>query len=224
MENQASGTRHHRHIGRWLPSLASLWVLPLALAACSSESEVLPVPDLVEPKMTATDEVVAGEPELQREPQSPPIPPPPPAPNFFDNVRSRVEHSARGDSKAVSDAQGPREAVFLTVIDRFQAKPTYAPRALCLRNSDSELVALIASKRRNIFPEEACRWDEGGVVADETGEPAMFLHARIECANRDCAAEGGATYGNLGAEGFGFRLTLREEGWAIEELGISWIS
>ena len=213
----------------------------LALAACQQEKEYLPVPDITDPPRGEASPAPAwnageappptGEPpsdappsgEIRIEP-SPSSPPPPPPDVFLDRVDRAPENGSGKEPTLIAGASGPREALFIHAIARMRAGAPIYQRPICLTRGSPDLVASIARRFEDIHAEDACRWEGPGVVLSSTGEAAMFVHANVRCGGKSCDGEGGATYGNMGAEGYGYRLRRTREGWWIEDLGIMWIS
>ncbi len=142
----------------------------------------------------------------------------------MDQVNQMAGNATAIDSMLIEGASGPREALFIHTIERFRAQEGFAERPVCLVKAQAGLVANLVGRFANVHEEDACRWEGPGVVLATTGEPAIYVHANIACAGMACEGEGGGTYGNLGAEGYGYRLRRTHEGWIIESLGISWIS
>jgi len=130
----------------------------------------------------------------------------------------------QGPEMIVRNADGPREALFLHLIETYGANDQFGSRPICLLQLEPARVARIAERMDNVHREDGCEWEQGGVIFRSSGEPAMLMHAAVECSGRACSAEGGVTYGNLGAEGHGYRMRRTAEGWAIRKTGIMWIS
>lgn len=152
-----------------------------------------------------------------------PPPPPPPPPSVIHNVKKSPP--ARGFPEVtiigIADA---REALFAHVIGEYRKSDHFAGRTICLNDVSDALVARLDSRFGQIQPDRACGWQDGGVILESTGESALYVHAKVDCSGRECAAEGGATYGNLGGEGHGYRMRRKGNGWTLQKTGISWIS
>ncbi|MBV7266885.1 hypothetical protein KCG45_11900 [Erythrobacter sp. WH131] len=206
-----------------------------ALTACSNEPETLPVPDLIDPpRAQASSAPGRGLPPPKEDADEtpperdiaplPPIPPPPPPEVFMDRVDAVPQDAPAGDEVLIENANGPREALFIHVVQKFRSQEQFEQRPICMTQAHSDLVEALSGRFPDIYAEGECHWEGPGVVLTETGEAAIFVHANVACGGKACHAEGGATYGNLGAEGYGYRLRLTPEGWTMAELGIMWIS
>lgn len=149
-----------------------------------------------------------------------PPPPPPPGPSLIDMARN--PDAPEGPSFTMPGVADPREALFLLLVREFRERGPEPP-VLCLRASGN-LLARLQARYPALRSEDACHWQDGGVVSVDGGKRAMFLHAEVECEGDRCFAEGGATYGNLGAEANAYRLERRGDGWRIQQLGIQIMS
>ncbi|MEE4538954.1 MAG: hypothetical protein V2J51_10755 [Erythrobacter sp.] len=212
------------------------------LIGCSGQEEPLVVPEIVDPPrarassappwnpLPSEKPASVAEPRLSDPPQPPEphhnggFPPPPPPTIFLDQVEAIQDNGPTGTATLIVGADGPREALFIHTIKRFRAQESFAARPICLTQATDTLVSVLAARFDKIHSETACTWEGPGVVLARTGEGAMFVHANIACGDKACNAEGGGTYGNMGAEGYGYRLRLTREGWTIEEAGIQWVA
>jgi hypothetical protein len=155
-------------------------------------------------------------------PDPPPAPPPPPS------FLAKVEKHPRSSGFPVfyvPDVANPREALFSYVIGKSrQSRNSDRNPTMCLTDANDELVERLNRRFGRIKADRACTWDDGRIVVRSNRESAAFIHAKINCAGVECAAEGGATYGNLGGEGIGYRMRRKGAGWTLQEIGLSWIS
>lgn len=118
----------------------------------------------------------------------------------------------------------PREALFAHLISEYRKSHFHGSKTFCLTDAGGELIARLDRRFDRIGPDRACGWKEGGVILKSSGESALFLHAKVDCRGSECAAEGGATYGNLGGESSGYRLRRKRNGWTLQKTGLSVIS
>lgn len=155
-------------------------------------------------------------------PPNPP-PPPPPPPGIIEQVKNSPP--APGfPFITVAGIADPREALFAHVIAEYRDNAQFTQRTICLTDTEGDLVERLNSRFGRIEPDRSCGWKQGGVILQSRGESALFIHAKADCSGRECAAEGGATYGNLGGEGHGYRMRRKSDGWTIQKSGIMWIS
>lgn len=156
----------------------------------------------------------------------PPPPPPPPRTPPASSLQRTRDPSVEdvGSPHRIPAVADPREALFAFLIPRYQRSDGHQGKAICLSDTGPELLARLEVRYRGLHPSEACGWREGGVILKKTGEAALFMFAKVDCHRTKCAAEGGATYGNVGGEGIGYRMLHRGDGWSIQETGVGWIS
>ena len=224
----------------------------LPVAGCTQDEDQLPVPDMVDPPTVSRpaepiaplSEPAAPSPTTANvdqppvrglsvrppsapnpfPPPPPPPPSPPPSPSIIESVKGTGEDKLQGSSVLVEGANGPRESLFLHLVDTYRNAGSLRDRPICLHQLEADRVKRIARDAESVFGEDRCGWKDGGVILLDTGEPALFVHAAVDCSGHSCSAEGGATYGNLGAEGFGYRLRRTASGWTIRKAGIMWVS
>ena len=153
-----------------------------------------------------------------------PPPPPPPTPEIMHSQPPEIDGAPDFPTTLVTGYDSPREALFSHVIGIYRKSEHFGSRPICLRDADKAIIGALAGAYGNLHPQSACGWRDGGVVFEATGEPALFVHAAIDCSGKSCAAQGGATYGNLGAESYGYRMRRTREGWTIQQTGIMSIS
>lgn len=154
----------------------------------------------------------------------PPPPPPPPAPRIIDQVEQMTGGDNGFPSVRIRNVADPREALFIHALETYTDPSQYGGRHVCLSDTDAALLERLSKRFKRLHPGEACGWNDGGVVLGENGESALFVHAKVDCSGTQCAAEAGATYGNMGAEGWGYRMRRKGNDWTIQKTGISWIS
>ena len=161
-------------------------------------------------------ETRAGEP-----PDPPPAPPPPP--NVIESVKNQTQ-SPDFPLITLSGVADPREALFVHLIGEYRMADHFQNRTICLVDSVTALVARLDRRFPNIEPDRACGWKDGGVILKRNNESALFLHAKVDCNGKECAAEGGGTYGNLGGECSGYVMRRKGDGWTIRKTGLSVVS
>ena len=155
----------------------------------------------------------------------PPDPPPPPPapPSIIDQVKD-APPDLNFPKVTVAGMSDPREAMFAHLIGEYRSNDHHGPKTICLTDAPDALVARLDRRFGRIENDRACGWKDGGVILKASGESALFIHAKVDCSGRECAAEGGATYGNLGGEGNGYRMRRKGDGWTLQKTGLGWIS
>lgn len=168
--------------------------------------------------------VEVGEPPGRNGGPPDPPPPPPAPPSIIESVRDAPDQVAGFPTYRIRGISDAREALFVHVVGIYRDSDHFGTRPICLTDADTATVARVSERYGNVHPDTRCDWQGGGVVFNETGLPALYIHAKVRCGGGTCAGEGGATYGNLGGEGHGYRLKRLDDGWSVEQTGISWIS
>ncbi len=187
--------------------------------------DAVPSPCISFPPVEITGFKIAG-PDVNGSKIAIPSPPPPP-PADVDPMMRNVDDNDGLEGfpvEALIDLADPREALLLHMARTFRQKESFENRILCLSDVPSSLVERIGANVEGVREQSACRWEGPGVVSGEPPRPAVLIHAMIDCKERRCDANSGGTYGNVGAESWGFVMRRTAKGWEIRKNGMMAIS
>lgn len=112
----------------------------------------------------------------------PPDPPPPPrpGPSIIESVRNAPGGGGDFPTYEISGSLNPRVALFVHVVGLYRAHDRFGGRPICLTDADAAVVARIRERYADVHPDTRCDWDNGGVIFKESGDPALYVHAKIE--------------------------------------------